>query len=60
MLYQIIASFKMFFTQGDCVPSLYFVFFVFTVSKNRYEGSWKDDKKLFPVIVFCLLVVCSQ
>ena len=51
--------FKMFFTQGDCVPSLYFVFLVFAVNENQYEGSWKDDKKLFAVIVFCLLVVHS-
>ena len=44
----------------SCFLSLYFVFLLFAVNENQYGGSWKDDKKLFAVIVFCLLVVCSQ
>ena len=44
----------------SCFLSLYFVFLLFVVNENRYGGLWKLDKKLFPVIVFCLLVVCSH
>ena len=39
--------------------SLYFVFLLFAVNENRYRGSWRDDKKLFSVVAFCLLVVHS-
>ena len=37
---------------------MYFVL-LFAVTENWYRGSWKLDKKLFAVIVFCLVVVHS-
>ena len=43
----------------SCFLSLYFVFLLFAVIENWYGGLWKDDKKLFAVIAFCLLVVHS-
>ena len=43
----------------SCFLSLHFVFLLFAVNENRYRGSWRDDKKLFSVIAFCLLVVHS-